>query len=494
MNHESPPIDIQLYDLKQCFDAMWLEESMNDLCDTLPLNECDKKIALVYQNNCNNLVSVKTPFGLTERTDINKIVTQGGVWGPIQCSNQIDKLGKECLAENKHLFTYKGVVKVPPLAMIDDILAVALCGMKSVATNTFINTKIEIKKLLFSTPKCGHIHVGKCNPFCPDLEVHGETVSKSKEEKYLGDIVAETLANCNSKNTDTRKNKGIGIVAQIMYILDTVSLGSFVFEIALVLREGLLVNGILYNTEVWYGTNESQINELEDVDRLLLRRILKAPISTPQEALYLELGLLPIPYIIKGRRIMFLHYLMQLEEYEMLHQFFQAQWNQPSRNDWVLTVQENLQELDITLTLQQIKNSSHDTFKNMVLQSCRKLAFSRLLLIQGTHSKMSNIRYDKFQIQPYFLDGAIDARALFLFRTRMVRVGNNYRGTSDVVSCPLCKIEVDSQEHLLRCTKITNMSPNIQYLDIFGEDLTQMKNTLDVLKSALETRENFLKE
>ena len=227
MNKESPPIDIQLYDLKQCFDAMWLEESMNDMCETVPTNEWDKKMALVYMNNSNNQVAVKTPFGLTERTDINRIVTQGGVWGPIQCSNQIDMLGRECLEKNKHLFTYKKLVKVPPLAMIDDILAVAECGMRSLATNTFINTKTEIKKLEFSRPKFKHIHVVDECPFSPTLEVHGEAIDKTTHEKYLGDIVANTLIECNKKNVSSRKTKGLGVLAQTMSILDTVSLGYY---------------------------------------------------------------------------------------------------------------------------------------------------------------------------------------------------------------------------------------------------------------------------
>ena len=96
---------------------------------------------------------------MTDRVDINRIVTQGGVWGPIQCSNQIDKLGGECEKRNIHLFTYKGTVKVMPLAMVDDILAIAHCGFKSLAVNTFINSKIEMKKFLFSHPKCKHLHV-----------------------------------------------------------------------------------------------------------------------------------------------------------------------------------------------------------------------------------------------------------------------------------------------------------------------------------------------
>ena len=231
INKESPPIDIQFYDLQQCFDAMWLEESMNNLCDTIHPNKWDNKLALVYQNNSDNHVAVKTPFGLTERVSVKNIVTQGGVWGPIQCSTQVDGVGKECVNRNVHLFTYKGLVKVMPLAMIDDVLAVAKCGIRSVATNTFINAKIEMKKLIFSETKCKKLHVGKDNPFCPSLEVHGHDIDRVIHEKYLGDIIGDTIMGdgCNSRNIANRRAKGLGIISQIMSILETVSLGYFLF-------------------------------------------------------------------------------------------------------------------------------------------------------------------------------------------------------------------------------------------------------------------------
>ena len=167
---------------------------------------------------------------MTERVQIDNIVTQGGVWGPIQCSNQVDGLGKECMSRNKHLYNYKGIVKIMPLAMIDDILAIAKCGIESVAVNMFVNCKIEMKKLPFSIPKCKHLHVGQCNPFCPTLLVHGEEVEKTTSEKYIGDFITGTIAECNNDNVSFRHTKGLGIVAQIMSILDSVSLGSYLFE------------------------------------------------------------------------------------------------------------------------------------------------------------------------------------------------------------------------------------------------------------------------
>ena len=278
-----------------------------------------------------------------------------------------------------------------------------------------------------------------------------------------------------------------------MTFLDTVSLGHYVFEIAAVLRESLFINGILHNTEVWYGLNKSQVQELEDVDKLLLRRILRAPISTPSEAFYLELGLLPIPYIIKGRRVMFLHYLLQLDNDEMLSEFFFAQWNSPSNNDWVLTVKDDLKELSITCNLTDIRSQSKETFKKLVKDSCMNIAFSNLTNLQKSHSKMSNVKYADFKMQSYFHDGSIDARSLFLYRTRMIRVRNNYQGSSpENQLCPLCKDEIDTQEHLLTCEKIHTTPPNVRYGDIFMDDLSKIKDTLAALKSSFKFREDVL--
>ena len=134
-----------------------------------------------------------------------------------------------------------------------------------------------------------------------------------------------------------------------MVILNTVSLGYYYFEMATLLRESLFINGILTNSEVWYGLTKAQISVFEALDKALLRRILDAPISTPCEALYLELGVVPISMILKGRRVMYLHYLLNLETNDMLHCFFLAQLNNPSRNDWIETVKEDLVDLEFPI-------------------------------------------------------------------------------------------------------------------------------------------------
>ena len=40
----------------------------------------------------------------------------------------MDIIGKLCVQPGEDLYTYKGIVKIPPLAMFDDLLGKAKCG------------------------------------------------------------------------------------------------------------------------------------------------------------------------------------------------------------------------------------------------------------------------------------------------------------------------------------------------------------------------------
>ena len=242
------------------------------------------------------------------------------------------------------MYTYKKMVKVLPLSLCDDILTVSACGMESLAMNTFITAQIEAKKLRFHVPdingktKCHFIHVGK-NKKCPDLQVHGSKMEKVSDDTYLGDVISEDGKN--SKNVKIRISKGLGIIAEIMNILEKVTLGQHFFTTAVLLRESLFLNGILTNSEIWYGLSKSEIKEFENLDHILLRKVFNTPFSTPIESLYLELGILNIEAIIMARRTNYLHYLTKQDKSGMLNKFFMAQWRFPATSsEW--TEQVNL--------------------------------------------------------------------------------------------------------------------------------------------------------
>ena len=89
-------LDIQVYDVDKCFDSLWLKEVISALFEAGLQND---KLPLLFLENRNAQVAVKTFGGITERTSITDIIMQGSVWGSLCCVALMDKLGKHAYAK-----------------------------------------------------------------------------------------------------------------------------------------------------------------------------------------------------------------------------------------------------------------------------------------------------------------------------------------------------------------------------------------------------------
>ena len=120
----------------------------------------------------------------------------------------------------------------------------------------------------------------------------------------------------------------------IISILEEVNFGKYYFQIAKILRESLFINSILLNSEVWYNITKSNIGELEKLDNILLKKIFEVASSSPTVIAHLELGTLPISFIQKTRKLMFLQYVLKENEKSLLHKFLITQIEEPQVGDW----------------------------------------------------------------------------------------------------------------------------------------------------------------
>ena len=115
----------------------------------------------------------------------------------------------------------------------------------------------------------------------------------------------------------------------------------------------------------------------------------------------MELGCLPLRFIIKARRINYLHYLVNLKDDELLAKFFNAQCNSPSKGDWINTVKDDLTELGMNTEIEKLKSITKESFKEEVKKNTIKAAFQYLINISKRHSKMDYLKYDQLSMQKY---------------------------------------------------------------------------------------------
>ena len=321
-------------------------------------------------------VAVKTPWGgLCEKFLVYEVEMQGSVLAPLRCSLQVDSLGKQFMVDkemNSQVYKYKNCVSIPPLGMIDDIIAITNCGVNSVKINAAVQSKIDTKRLTLSMDKCVKMHFGTNTHCCPQLKVHDSVMQSSRSQTYLGDIYSVDFKI--DENTQKRYEKGIGIVNNIVSITKHISFGFHTFEIAMILRSSLLLNGILYNLETLFNLKQKHVELLEKCDKYFWQAIFNAPKSTPIEAFFIESSSMPIRFILMGKRVMFLWTLLNKNDNELAKMVFLAQRNIPTKNSWVENVKCDLLKLKKDLSFEQIASLTKGQFEEIVSNRLRTIS------------------------------------------------------------------------------------------------------------------------
>ena len=300
----------------------------------------------------------------------------------------------------------------------------------------------------------------------------------------------------NRKNIESRVSLGIGVMTQILLMLEELCVGVHTFEAGVMLREAMFVNSVLFCCEAWYGLKKQEIKQLEDVDLMLLKKLLNSHSRVASESVYLELGVTPLEYLIRSRRLMFLKYILSQEDSELIQKIFMAQVEMPLKNDWWLDVEKDLASFNINMTFEEIKSMKKESFAKLVKDRCKQTVLKDLTNRKNTHSKMKDLTYNKLEMRKYLkISDKWSASTAYKFRTRMSEIGENFHGKYGMKpSCPMVDcIEIDTQKHLSDCIVLqseTGLVPeeDFNYSDLFGEEPEKVIRVAKYLELVLKKR------
>ena len=313
--------------------------------------------------------------------------------------------------------------------------------------------------------------------------------------KYLGDILSSDGKN--DANIKARTYRGLGAITNIFQTLKDLCLGRYFFEAAMILRDSLLLSTLLSNSEAWVNLTPNNVKDLETIDEHFLRNLFYEPHSrtsllakTPLEMLYLETGCIPIRFILQSRRLNFLHYILNDKEDSLLSNFFRAQCDKPVKGDWVTTVQNDMKDLELEMTFEQIKSVTKDEFKQKVKQIVKKKAFEFLQNLQQTHSKAKPLKYAKLSLQDYLKhDSEMTLREKtfsFAARLRMLDLKCNFKIGKKDLMCSICGKHAENQEGLLTCEVLLDSTEKVKpnsYSDLFSLDKTKVTMIAKILRN-----------
>ena len=178
----------------------------------------------------------------------------------------------------------------------------------------------------------------------------------------------------------------------------------------------------------------------------------------------------------------------------MLSRVIKAQWKFPGKNDWTTQVQKDLEDLDVTMSLEEMKEKSEYSFKRLVKIKMKEYTLDYLMEIKEKHTKMDNLFYTEIKLQNYLNNDKIsvkEAKNLYRFRTRVAKFNENFKNSYNGIACPLCLVMPDTQAHCVQCPELRNKVNIIgNYSDIFSDNIPQ--NISKTLLEITECREKLL--
>jgi hypothetical protein len=322
-------------------------------------------------------------------------------------------------------------------------------------------------------------------------------IKMTAQQKYLG-FVLSSIGD-NMANISQIKKKSIGTVRKIMNRLNSLNLQKYYFECAAVLMNSMLRGSILYACEMYYNLKEGELRQIERIEEGYLRKVFKTTKGCPITQLYLEIGQVPARFEIQKMRLLYLKCILEESDDSLLRKFFQLQLNEPTRGDWASKCLQDLKELKISESLDEIRCMSKAKFNNILKSRVRENA---LLYLKGKQkSKGKEIMYCDIEMAEYLLPSnntlnIVQKQKLFAVRNRMIEISSNFC-SSDIIHACVCG-EAENMKHIYICKLLNEgKEPKDEYENIFNGIITmqleifqKFENNMrkyEVIKNAIKT-------
>ena len=268
---------------------------------------------------------------------------------------------------------------------------------------------------------------------------------------------------------------------------------------AKVLRSSLFLSSILLNSEAWGYLSQKNIRKLEQMDENLLSRVLDCASKTSNTIKYLELGVYPIRFEIMKRSVVFLQYILKQEKSSMIYQVLKATLDNPTKNDFGETCKQYLSVLDIKLSLIEMEKMTVLRFKNLVKDKTEKAAFKYLLSEKEKQTKISNIKYEKLEIQRYLSGEGCNvklAKLIFKAKSQTLDIKTHRKWKYSDNLCSGCKLKEETGQEILVCKnfkeKNNDSTRDANYSDFYSIDVSDIVKTGKILQNNLRRRQEIL--
>ena len=209
---------------------------------------------------------------------------------------------------------------------------------------------------------------------------------------------------------------------------------------------------------------------------------------------HLEMGMLPVKYVIMGKRLKFLKYILDESTGTIIRQVYEAQKSDSQKGDFVQQSKEDLRELKLELSENEIMALKKIKWNKIVNDQLKKIAFEKLGQENDTKKKTKHIKYKCFKMQNYLTENRKTKLSKTIFKIRSgtfgIKAWKIWKHDDNL--CIMCEIKEESFEHFINCESYGEKTKDWE--SIFGSDVDKQVKIAIEAERRFEIRETKIQE
>lgn len=168
------------------------------------------------------------------------------------------------------------------------------------------------------------------------------------------------------------------------------------------------------------------------------------------------------------------------------------------KGDWIELLKKDFEFMEIDFNEEEITGTPKDSYRKKIKDLIRRAAFKELTEMKNSKSKIKDLVYDTFSIQPYLKCSKFNRQErnlLYSLRARMHPAKNNFRKMySQNLKCSLGCIADEDQRHIFENCAGLDSNIGTKMYDYIFEDSDKQKEAISTFIITEDRRRNLMKQ
>ena len=223
-----------------------------------------------------------------------------------------------------------------------------------------------------------------------------------------------------------------------------------------------------------YKVKESDYRALEMIEESVMKKVFQTKKTCPRHLLYLEAGMIPARYQVERQVLNFLQYLLQQDKNSLIFRIFSAMKDNPTNGDWASFAISLVKKYNINLTLYEIEKMKTSSFKKLVKQKVKEIAFLKLTQRQQEGEKGKTIVYNSLGMADYLQpESKLTVREKIEMFALRCQMNENPFNFGEHINCQMGCSQLQENEHILNCPLLNEHEDQMNIEDIRNGSLNR---------------------